>query len=59
MTRALAESPHLYQGLGRFHYPIGTRNAKVQAWFNQGMLLAFGFNHAESQRAFRGELGSQ
>jgi len=50
---ALAEAPRLYPDLGRFHYPIETRNAKVQAWFNQGMLLAFGFNHAEAQRAFR------
>ena len=50
---ALAETPRLYPGLGRFHYPIATRDAKVQAWFNQGMLLAFGFNHAEAQRAFR------
>jgi tetratricopeptide (TPR) repeat protein len=50
---AMAQSPHLYKGLGRFHFPVAVRDAKAQSWFNQGMLLSFGFNHAEAQRAFR------
>lgn len=43
----------LYRGLGTLAFPITTRNARAQAYFNQGMRLSFGFNHAEAQRAFR------
>ena len=50
---ALGEAPRLYADLGRLHFPIRAGNARAQAWFDQGMLLAFGFNHAEAQRAFR------
>ena len=50
---ALDQSPRLYRDLGPFHFPIRAGNPKAQAWFDQGMLLAFGFNHAEAQRAFR------
>jgi tetratricopeptide (TPR) repeat protein len=43
----------LYSGLGKLDFPITTRSPKAQAYFNQGMRLAFGFNHAEAQRAFQ------
>jgi tetratricopeptide (TPR) repeat protein len=43
----------LYQGLGTLSFPITTRNARAQAYFNQGLRLAFAFNHAEAQRAFQ------
>ena len=36
-----------------FHMPITTRDADAQRYFDQGMVLAFGFNHAESIRSFR------
>jgi hypothetical protein len=42
----------LYTGLGSLAFPITTRNAQAQAYFNQGMRLSFAFNHAEAQRAF-------
>ena len=48
----LDEAPKLYGDLGRLDFRIKARDPKVQAWFNQGMLLAFGFNHAEARRAF-------
>jgi tetratricopeptide (TPR) repeat protein len=50
---AMEQAPQLYKDLGRFDFPIQARDAKVRAWFNQGMVLAFGFNHAEAQRSFR------
>ena len=50
---ALADTPVLYGNLGTLSFKAGTRSAKAQAWFNQGMRLAFAFNHAEAQRAFR------
>jgi tetratricopeptide (TPR) repeat protein len=50
---AMGEVPVLYENLGTLTFKAGTRNAKAQAWFDQGLRLAFGFNHAEAQRAFR------
>ena len=43
----------LYSNLGSLDFKVSTHNAKAQAYFNQGMRLAFGFNHAEAQRAFQ------
>ena len=43
----------LYRELGALAFPITTRNARAQAYFNQGLRLSFAFNHAEAQRAFR------
>jgi len=50
---ALGEKPVLYDNLGKLTFKAGTNNVKAQAWFDQGVRLAFGFNHAEAQRAFR------
>ena len=43
----------LFDGMGDFHRPITTSNPYAQKYFDQGMVLAFGFNHAESIRSFR------
>ena len=43
----------LYRDLGSLDFKVATRNALAQAYFNQGLRLAFGFNHAEAQRAFQ------
>jgi tetratricopeptide (TPR) repeat protein len=43
----------LYDNLGSLHIPITTANPRAQAYFDQGMRLAFSFNHAEAARAFR------
>jgi tetratricopeptide (TPR) repeat protein len=43
----------LFEGMGSFHMPITTSDADAQRYFDQGMVLAFGFNHAESIRSFR------
>jgi tetratricopeptide (TPR) repeat protein len=50
---ALGEAPVLYKDLGALGLRIGTKDANVQAWFDQGLRLSFAFNHAEAQRAFR------
>ena len=50
---AMSETPVLYNNLGTLTFKAGTRNAKAQAWFDQGIRLSFAFNHAEAQRAFR------
>ncbi|HET7716729.1 MAG TPA: tetratricopeptide repeat protein [Bauldia sp.] len=44
--------PPLYTGLGDGSYPVTTANAEAQAYFDQGLKLAWAFNHAEARRAF-------
>ena len=44
--------PPLFTDLGDLHVPITTRSPEAQAYFDQGMRLAFAFNHAEARRAF-------
>jgi tetratricopeptide (TPR) repeat protein len=48
----LDQPPVLYKDLARLHWRISTRNPRAQAFFDQGLIFAFGFNHAEAQRAF-------
>lgn len=43
----------LFDGLGDYHRPISTDDEGAQTYFDQGMVIAFGFNHAESIRSFR------
>ena len=43
----------LWKDLGTLTYPISTKNAEAQAYFDQGLKLAANFNHAEARRAFR------
>ena len=43
----------LFAGMGEFHRVIDTKDAGAQRYFDQGMVLAFGFNHAEAIRSFR------
>jgi tetratricopeptide (TPR) repeat protein len=49
-TGALA--PRL-QNLGTHTFPVSTRNRQAQLFMNQGLNLAYAFNHAEARRAFR------
>ncbi len=43
----------LFYGMGDFHRKITTSDPAAQRYFDQGMVLAFGFNHAESIRSFK------
>ncbi len=45
--------PVLAEDLGSLHLPIRTRNPRAQKYFDQGLRLAYAFNHAEALRAFR------
>ena len=40
------------QNLGSHTFPVTTRSARAQLFINQGLNLAYGFNHAEAARAF-------
>ncbi len=45
--------PPLWQGLGTLHHPISTSSERAQRYFDQGLRLAYAFNHAEAWRAFK------
>lgn len=40
------------QNLGVHTFPVSTKSAEAQRFINQGLNLAYGFNHAEAGRAF-------
>ncbi|HEY3387493.1 MAG TPA: hypothetical protein VGK46_13340, partial [Saprospiraceae bacterium] len=42
----------LFKGFDLLNYPITTKNPDAQKYFNQGLLLAYAFNHAEAARSF-------
>ncbi|MEM9004905.1 MAG: tetratricopeptide repeat protein [Cyanobacteria bacterium P01_F01_bin.86] len=55
-TSALASTATdapLFDNLGDYHYPIATQSEAAQQYFDQGMTLAYGFNHAEAARSFQ------
>ena len=43
----------LLEGIGPLHFPISTEEPLAQAYFDQALTLAFGFNHAEAVRSFK------
>lgn len=42
----------LFTNLGKHNFPITTNSELVQKYFNQGIILAYGFNHEEAFRSF-------
>ncbi|WP_404364006.1 tetratricopeptide repeat protein [Marinobacter sp.] len=42
----------LFEKLGDHHHPITTDSELAQRYFDQGLILAFGFNHPEAHRSF-------
>lgn len=45
------EAP-LFKGLDVLDFPVTTKSTQVQKYFNQGLVLAYAFNHAEAARSF-------
>ena len=48
---AAGEVP-VFTGLGDVRHPISTRSAEAQRFFDQGLRLAYAFNHDEALRSF-------
>lgn len=48
----LSDTVPLYTNLGSHHKPISTRVPAAQQYFDQGLRLVYGFNHAEAIRSF-------
>jgi tetratricopeptide (TPR) repeat protein len=43
----------LFDGMGDHHHAITTSDPDAQRYFDQGLIIDFAFNHAESIRSFR------
>jgi len=48
-----AKPPSLMPGLGDVHHPVSTASSDAQRFFDQGLALVYGFNHAEAVRSFK------
>jgi tetratricopeptide (TPR) repeat protein len=42
----------LIPGLGNYSFPISSTKPDVQRWFDQGLMLTYGFNHDAAERSF-------
>lgn len=42
----------LLDGLGDYRMSISNDNQEVQRWFDQGLMLTYGFNHEAAERSF-------
>ena len=43
----------LFNDLGNHQYAISTKSPHAQQYFNQGLILTYGFNHGEAIRSFQ------
>lgn len=50
--QAVFEAPVL-KNIGEYSVPVTTPSAHAQLFFNQGIIMANNFNHAEAERSFR------
>lgn len=51
-TAATSTAPPLFDTFGDLHRDVGTRVPEAQRYFDQGLRLAYGFNHEAAARAF-------
>lgn len=51
-TQSGRMAPEL-KNLGRYHRNVTGAPAEAQKFFDQGLILTYGFNHAEAVRSFR------
>lgn len=42
----------LLEGLGNYTFPVTSQKPEVQRWFDQGLMLTYGFNHDAAERSF-------
>ncbi|MEZ0470579.1 hypothetical protein [Luteimonas salinilitoris] len=48
----MALGANLLEGLGDHHFAVTSENPEVQRWFDQGLMLTYGFNHDAAERSF-------
>src|SRR5688500_691868 len=42
----------LLEGLGNYQFAVTSKHPDAQRWFNQGVMLTYGFNHDAAERSF-------
>ena len=47
------EGAPLFGDLGNYSHPVTTASKEAQQYFDQGLTLAYAFNHPEAERSFR------
>ena len=52
-SESAGRAPRLFTGLGKIHHPISTQSKDAQRYFDQGLALAYGFNHDGAIDSFR------
>jgi tetratricopeptide (TPR) repeat protein len=52
-AKEIEASLESYFDLGDFQRKVSTTNEDAQAWFDRGLVLCYGFNHAEAMRCFQ------
>jgi hypothetical protein len=52
-AQAVTPATPLHENLGRLHRPISTTVVLAQRYFDQGLILTYGLNHAEAINSFR------
>ena len=52
-TRAEAPRAVLFEGMGNHHFPVTTKDAVAQTYFDQGLTLCYAFNHGEAVESFQ------
>ncbi len=53
MVELRTGSAPLFNNLGDLHWPMTTKDKLAQRYFDQGVTLAYAFNHPEAVRSFR------
>lgn len=53
ISKAEQSTAPLFTEMGEHHHSISTNSPQAQRYFDQGLTLAYGFNHAEAARSFR------
>jgi Flp pilus assembly protein TadD len=48
-----AKPAELHPDLGNYHHAITTKSPEAQKFFDQGLVMLYGFNHDEAARLFR------
>ena len=50
---AIKRGAPLFEDLGNHQHAISTKSSEAQRYFNQGLILTYGFNHGEAIRSFK------
>lgn len=53
MNKTGKSNETLISGLGNYHHKVTTNSKEAQKFFDQGLILSYGFNHEEAIRSFQ------